>query len=670
MPLYPSALKLVDILSLTKARINSLVNSPRTVGLLFLGCGLSVTFLSIWAVGGNALRWAKEENRTALEAAQEAISTKLQVEVAHLAALEGLYDASKEVEESEFASFINAIFEGSNGLRGRNGLGFISNNLNDQQLALFGDLEPRSGEVSIKYIHPLNWRNRYLKQLNVFELGNILKFMSESALSNRFLVSGAVALGGAEDSSPVFSKLRQKTRFLIHPIYKKEFINTLSRIPNSEHTSVDGWVFSNFDLAEFLSQALFTLEIKRVGELCVQENSITVYGSCNPDQSGAFGSSSLVSRKNMDFGGRNLSLSLTHSNASVTGSGIFAVNFNRLSLYTAFLGIFASFGGAYAVTFFSNSHVKTKRALSDAQAVLDEQSLAATVFEASSTGIIVCDSSRAIIRANAAFLRLTGFNIIELKGKNPSLLSSGRHSDSFFEDMYLRLDSTGFWSGNMWNKTKNNELALHAISINVVLSEGDDSRPLYYVANYQDITEQDRVGREALHRATHDPLTGFLNKKALIEDLKRHILLSKRHGSKLALFFLDLNSFKPINDTYGHEVGDLVLKHVADRLKTLFRESDLMARAGGDEFIIAALNIVGSSDVNVLADRIKEVIGEPIDGLVGDSGDASSLATDVPLRVGVSVGVAIFPDHGETADELIEFADQKMYVDKRRSSNL
>ena len=154
MPLYPSALKLVDILSLTKARINSLVNSPRTVGLLFLGCGLSVTFLSIWAVGGNALRWAKEENRTALEAAQEAISTKLQVEVAHLAALEGLYDASKEVEESEFASFINAIFEGSNGLRGRNGLGFISNNLNDQQLALFGDLEPRSGEVSIKYIHP------------------------------------------------------------------------------------------------------------------------------------------------------------------------------------------------------------------------------------------------------------------------------------------------------------------------------------------------------------------------------------------------------------------------------------------------------------------------------------------------------------------------------------
>ena len=147
-------------------------------------------------------------------------------------------------------------------------------------------------------------------------------------------------------------------------------------------------------------------------------------------------------------------------------------------------------------------------------------------------------------------------------------------------------------------------------------------------------------------------------------------MLSKRHGSKLALFFLDLNSFKPINDTYGHEVGDLVLKHVADRLKTLFRESDLMARAGGDEFIIAALNIVGSSDVNVLVDRIKEVIGEPIDGLVGDSGDASSLATDVPLRVGVSVGVAIFPDHGETADELIEFADQKMYVDKRRSSNL
>ena len=213
-------------------------------------------------------------------------------------------------------------------------------------------------------------------------------------------------------------------------------------------------------------------------------------------------------------------------------------------------------------------------------------------------------------------------------------------------------------------------MALHSISINVVLSEGDDSRPLYYVANYQDITEQDRAGREALHRATHDPLTGFLNKKALVEDLRRHILLSKRHGSKLAVFFLDLNSFKPINDTYGHEVGDLVLKQAADRLKTLFRESDLLARAGGDEFIVAALNMVGSSDVHVLVDRIKQVIGEPMEGLVGNAGDTSSVTSDVLLRVGVSVGVGVFPDHGETVDELIEFADQRMYVDKRRSHDL
>ena len=136
---------------------------------------------------------------------------------------------------------------------------------------------------------------------------------------------------------------------------------------------------------------------------------------------------------------------------------------------------------------------------------------------------------------------------------------------------------------------------------------------------------------------------------------------------KLAVFFLDLNSFKPINDTYGHEVGDLVLERVAERLKTLFRESDLLARAGGDEFVVAALNIVGSSDVDILVDRIKQVIGEPMEGVVINAGGAASLNSDLFLSVGVSIGVALFPDHGETADQLIEFADQQMYVDKRRS---
>ena len=115
---------------------------------------------------------------------------------------------------------------------------------------------------------------------------------------------------------------------------------------------------------------------------------------------------------------------------------------------------------------------------------------------------------------------------------------------------------------------------------------------------------------------------------------------------------------------------DIVLKHVAERLKTLLMESNLLARAVGDEFIVSALNIVVSSDVNVLVDHIKEVIGEPMEGLIGDLGDTSLVTTDVSLSFGSSVGVAVFPDHGETADELIEVADQRMYVDKRRSSNL
>ena len=148
----------------------------------------------------------------------------------------------------------------------------------------------------------------------------------------------------------------------------------------------------------------------------------------------------------------------------------------------------------------------------------------------------------------------------------------------------------------------------------------------------------------------------------------RYLSLSKRHGYKFAIFFLDLNSFKPINDTYGHEVGDLVLERVAERLKTLFRESDLMARAGGDEFMVAALNIVGSSDVDILVERIKQVIGEPMEELLSSAGATPLVPSDVSLNVGVSVGVAVFPGDGDTVEGLIEYADQQMYVDKRNIS--
>ena len=246
-------------------------------------------------------------------------------------------------------------------------------------------------------------------------------------------------------------------------------------------------------------------------------------------------------------------------------------------------------------------------------------------------------------------------------------MGSGRHSLSFFEDMFLRLGSTGFWSGNIWNKTKSNELALHSVSINVVFSEKEEKIPLYYVATYQDITEQDRVGREALHRATHDPLTGFLNKKAFIDGLSRQVSLYERHGNMLSVFFLDLDSFKPVNDTYGHEAGDFVLKIVAQRLQSLFRESDLLARVGGDEFILAALNIASSTDSHLLAERIKAIISEPINGVINN--DNSSSPDNLSLSIGTSVGVAVFPDHGGSVEDLIEYADQQMYLDKRKSSS-
>lgn len=656
------------VISDAKYKLKDVVDSPKYAGFLFLGFGLSVTFVSTLLVGSNSLTWASGENKIALEKIKESVGAKLQVEVAHLAALQGLYDASNEVEEQEFASFMNSVFEGSNGLKGRNGLGFIVNRLNDVQLTRVKDDNDgdTSVEASIEYIHPLNWRNRYLKSLNISHLDGIAQAMRETALNNTFKVTSNIALG--EATLPVqFTKIRQDTRFLLHPVYKKDFISTLSRVPSEGQSSVDGWVFSNFDLSDFINQAISKVSLDNTVGLCIKQDSEIILGSCQHYQSAFFGFSPLVSRDSINFGGQQLSLSLQHNNAAILGGRGFASNFTHLSFYILFAGAFASVVGAYVVSFFSESHVRTKLALSESQRLLDEQMLAATVFEASSNGIVICDCDNRIKRVNAAFSGLTGFNSIELIGKNPNILGSGRHSLSFFEDMFLRLGSTGFWSGNIWNKTKSNELALHSVSINVVFSEKEEKTPLYYVATYQDITEQDRVGREALHRATHDPLTGFLNKKAFIDGLSRQVSLCERHGNMLSVFFLDLDSFKPVNDTYGHEAGDFVLKIVAQRLQSLFRESDLLARVGGDEFILAALNIASSTDSHLLAERIKAIISEPIDGVINNENSSSS--DNLSLSIGASVGVAVFPDHGGSVEDLIEYADQQMYLDKRKSSS-
>ena len=378
---------------------------------------------------------------------------------------------------------------------------------------------------------------------------------------------------------------------------------------------------------------------------------------------------SLVSSQTIDFGGQNLDLYINNSGTAILGAGIFRTNLTNLSFYTLFIGALISLIATYAVSIFSESHIRTKQALADSKILLDEQALAATVFEASGTDILVCDSNRKIKRANAHLQCLTGFNSIELKGKDPNILNSGRHTSSFFEDMYLRLQSTSYWSGQIWNKTKENDLVLHSVSISIVFSENNEMEPLYYVANYQDITEQDHVGREAIHRATHDQLTGFLNKKAFMENLNRQVALSKRHEGQLAIFFLDLNMFKPINDTYGHEAGDLVLKVVSRRLASLFRESDLLARNGGDEFVIAALGITSSSDVQILVNRIKHVVSQPIDAITEIDEITLPATNDLILRVETSVGVALFPEHGDTPESLVEFADQQMYVDKRQSKN-
>jgi diguanylate cyclase (GGDEF)-like protein/PAS domain S-box-containing protein len=272
--------------------------------------------------------------------------------------------------------------------------------------------------------------------------------------------------------------------------------------------------------------------------------------------------------------------------------------------------------------------------------------LAAQVFENTTEAIVVTDHRNRIIDVNPAFTILTGFHKDEAMGHDPGFAKSGRHDTEFYSKLWYQLWKTGSWEGEMWDRRKNGEIFPKLVSVNLVKNE--DGEVINCIAVFTDASLA-KANEEQLQKfAFKDSLTGLDNRTTFYVRLQQEISLAKRYKKNIAVICIDLDKFKLINDTYGHAIGDLVLIEVASRIQSCLRESDSVARMGGDEFCIVLTEVMKPADCTGIIEKILSVLMEPID------------TTGQILQVEASIGVAVGLDDGSDVETIMKNADVAM----------
>jgi diguanylate cyclase (GGDEF)-like protein/PAS domain S-box-containing protein len=285
--------------------------------------------------------------------------------------------------------------------------------------------------------------------------------------------------------------------------------------------------------------------------------------------------------------------------------------------------------------------------------------IAATAFD-SHEGMIVADVDGTMLRVNNAFTKITGYTAEEVIGKNSRILQSGRHDAKFYAAMWESINSTGTWEGEILNRRKSGEIYPERLTITAVRSEA--GVVTNYVGTFSDITRSKAAEDEIKNLAFYDPLTRLPNRRLLMDRLQQALAASKRSGREGALLFIDLDHFKTLNDTLGHDMGDLLLQQVAQRLKSCVREVDAVARLGGDEFVVMAeglseLPVEAAAQTEIIGNKILDVLNQPY-----------QLSTH-EYHSSPSIGATLFNSHQSSIEELLKQADIAMYQAKSSGRN-
>lgn len=296
------------------------------------------------------------------------------------------------------------------------------------------------------------------------------------------------------------------------------------------------------------------------------------------------------------------------------------------------------------------AHDITKR--SETEAKLRQS---AKVFESTLEGVFITDENSVILDVNQSFIDITGYSRYEAIGATPRMLSSGKHDNEFFENMWCSINETGQWRGEIWNKRKDQTIFPEWLAINTVKNE--DNGVVNYVAVFTDITEIKQSQSELNFLAHHDTLTSLPNRLFFNQKLEKALSHAKRNDSKLAILFIDLDRFKNINDSFGHTAGDHLLIHLSEGLKKTVRLEDTIARISGDEFIILFEDIKSTETVVGAIEKIMDVF------------TSSFTIEGHNIHITASIGVSLFPMDGTNANDLVRNADAAMYRAKDEGRN-
>lgn len=299
------------------------------------------------------------------------------------------------------------------------------------------------------------------------------------------------------------------------------------------------------------------------------------------------------------------------------------------------------------------------RDITERKIVETELRISATAFE-SQEGMFVTDANNNILRVNRAFTSITGYSAEDAVGKTPRILRSGRHDAAFYAAMWKQLNINGAWEGEVWNTRKNGEVYPENLIITAVKDLG--GIVTNYVATLTDVTLRKAAEDEIRSLAFYDPLTGLPNRRLLLDRLHHAVINSARSGKDGALLFLDLDHFKTLNDSLGHDVGDMLLQQVAERLKTCVREGDTVARLGGDEYVImledlSEYTLEAGAQIEAVGEKILSALNQPYVLL-------SHTCHSTP-----SIGITLFKDQRSSVEELLKQADIAMYQAKSTGRN-
>lgn len=281
----------------------------------------------------------------------------------------------------------------------------------------------------------------------------------------------------------------------------------------------------------------------------------------------------------------------------------------------------------------------------------ERQRLAATVVDNTIEGVVVTDAHSRILSVNAAFTRLLGYTEAEMLGQTPRMFKSGRHDRAFYEAMWERMRRTGHWQGEIWNRRKNGEIFPERMSLSAV--HDGAGRVTHYVCMFTDISEEKAQQQRLEYLVRKDPLTGLDNRTWFGHRLERVLDRTDAAPCQLAVMLINIDRFRDVNDSYGHAVGDQVLRHVALQVQAALRPGDLIGRMAGDEIAVAAMDLGTEAEAAQLAQQLIAAAAQPWHAPDG-----------VDVVPGVSVGICLYPGHADTAQSLLQGAHSAVHVAK------